>query len=170
MEKLHMNDAAFIVRARHVARRSASASAAASSGCCTWRSSRSASSASTTWTSSRRRRASSTTCYLTDGTMVRVENPAKLPPPEHIDRIEEPIVTMTIHVPTEYVGRGAGSLPGAARRAEGHPVRRRRPRHHDLRDALRRGALRLSRQAQERVPRLRVDGLRARSATAPTTS
>jgi GTP-binding protein LepA len=42
--------------------------------------------------------------FKTDGEMVRVENPAKLPPVVHIDRIEEPIVTMTIHVPVEYVG------------------------------------------------------------------
>ena len=54
--------------------------------------------------------------YKTDGEMVRVENPAKLPPLVHIDRIEEPIVTMTIHVPAEFVGRGARALPGAARR------------------------------------------------------
>jgi GTP-binding protein LepA len=42
--------------------------------------------------------------HKTDGTALRVENPAKLPPVVHIDRIEEPIVTMTIHVPVEYVG------------------------------------------------------------------
>jgi GTP-binding protein LepA len=42
--------------------------------------------------------------YKTSGEMVRVENPAKLPPVVHIDRIEEPIVTMTIHVPAEFVG------------------------------------------------------------------
>jgi GTP-binding protein LepA len=42
--------------------------------------------------------------YLTTGEKVRVENPAKLPPVTRIDRIEEPIVTMTIHVPTEFVG------------------------------------------------------------------
>ncbi len=42
--------------------------------------------------------------YKTGGEMVRVENPAKLPPVVNIDRIEEPIVTMTIHVPVEYVG------------------------------------------------------------------
>jgi GTP-binding protein LepA len=42
--------------------------------------------------------------YLTSGEKVRVENPAKLPPPVSIDRIEEPIVTMAIHVPTEFVG------------------------------------------------------------------
>jgi GTP-binding protein LepA len=42
--------------------------------------------------------------YTTAGEMVRVENPAKLPAPQTIDRIEEPLVTMTIHVPAEYVG------------------------------------------------------------------
>jgi GTP-binding protein LepA len=42
--------------------------------------------------------------YRTDGEAVRVENPAKLPPVVHIERIEEPIVTMTIHVPAEFVG------------------------------------------------------------------
>ncbi|HEY1697523.1 MAG TPA: translation elongation factor 4 [Polyangiaceae bacterium] len=42
--------------------------------------------------------------YKTDGEYVRVENPAKLPPVVHIDRIEEPIVTMNIHVPAEFVG------------------------------------------------------------------
>jgi GTP-binding protein LepA len=44
------------------------------------------------------------TVYKTDGEVVRVENPAKLPPTVHIDRIEEPLVTMTIHVPVEFVG------------------------------------------------------------------
>jgi GTP-binding protein LepA len=42
--------------------------------------------------------------YKTDGAMVRVENPAKLPSPQFIDRIEEPIVKMSIHVPAEHVG------------------------------------------------------------------
>jgi GTP-binding protein LepA len=42
--------------------------------------------------------------YTTDGATVRVENPAKLPSPQTIDRIEEPIVTMTVHVPVAYVG------------------------------------------------------------------
>jgi GTP-binding protein LepA len=36
--------------------------------------------------------------------MVSVENPAKLPAPQFIDRIEEPIVKMSIHVPAEFVG------------------------------------------------------------------
>jgi GTP-binding protein LepA len=42
--------------------------------------------------------------YKTDGDVVRVENPAKLPPAQTVDRIEEPIVTMAIHVPVEFVG------------------------------------------------------------------
>jgi len=42
--------------------------------------------------------------YKTDGGMLLVENPAKLPNPQFIDRIEEPIVKMSIHVPAEHVG------------------------------------------------------------------
>ncbi len=42
--------------------------------------------------------------YKTGGEMVRVENPAKLPNVVEIDRIEEPIVNLTIHVPSEFVG------------------------------------------------------------------
>jgi GTP-binding protein LepA len=42
--------------------------------------------------------------YTTDGASMRVENPAKLPSPQVIDRIEEPIVKLTVHVPVEYVG------------------------------------------------------------------
>jgi GTP-binding protein LepA len=42
--------------------------------------------------------------YKTDGEMLRVENPARLPQPQWIARIEEPIVKMSIHVPAEYVG------------------------------------------------------------------
>ncbi len=42
--------------------------------------------------------------YKTDGETLRVENPAKLPLPQLIERIEEPIVKMTIHVPAEFVG------------------------------------------------------------------
>ncbi|EYF03155.1 translation elongation factor 4 [Chondromyces apiculatus] len=42
--------------------------------------------------------------YLTDGSMKRIENPAKMPPPQAVDRIEEPIYKVTIHVPSGYVG------------------------------------------------------------------
>lgn len=42
--------------------------------------------------------------YKTDGTMVSVDNPAALPAPQNIDRIEEPYVKAQIMVPKEYVG------------------------------------------------------------------
>jgi GTP-binding protein LepA len=43
-------------------------------------------------------------CFLNDGTMKPIENPARLPAPNLLDRIEEPIFRMTIHVPASYVG------------------------------------------------------------------
>ncbi len=42
--------------------------------------------------------------YKTNGEEVRVDNPAKLPLVQYIDRIEEPYVKMTIHVPQEHIG------------------------------------------------------------------
>jgi GTP-binding protein LepA len=42
--------------------------------------------------------------YTKKGEQIRVENPAKLPPIQDIDRIEEPYIMATIHVPKEYVG------------------------------------------------------------------
>ena len=43
-------------------------------------------------------------CYLTDGTMQTIDNPAELPSPQHIDHIEEPYVKATIMTPKEFVG------------------------------------------------------------------
>lgn len=43
-------------------------------------------------------------CYLTDKSMVVVDNPAKLPGPQVIERIEEPYVRASIMTPNEYVG------------------------------------------------------------------
>ena len=42
--------------------------------------------------------------YLTDGTMVLVDNPAQMPDPTIIDHIEEPFVKATMMTPKEYVG------------------------------------------------------------------
>ncbi|MFO0556056.1 MAG: translation elongation factor 4 [Polyangiaceae bacterium] len=42
--------------------------------------------------------------FLRDGSMKLVENPARLPPVQSIERIEEPIYRLTIHVPAEHVG------------------------------------------------------------------
>lgn len=42
--------------------------------------------------------------YLTDGSMVTVDNPSKLPDPQRIERIEEPYIKASIMSPKEYVG------------------------------------------------------------------
>ena len=41
---------------------------------------------------------------LRDGTVLTVENPAKLPDPSKIEEVREPIITTTVFVPQEYVG------------------------------------------------------------------
>lgn len=42
--------------------------------------------------------------YKTDGTMVLVENPSKLPDIDKIDYMEEPIIEANIYTPPDYVG------------------------------------------------------------------
>ncbi len=42
--------------------------------------------------------------YLTDGSMVKIDNPSLLPEISKIDHLEEPFVKATIMAPTEYVG------------------------------------------------------------------
>lgn len=42
--------------------------------------------------------------YLTDGTVVKVDNPTFLPDLQKVDRIEEPVVKATIMCPKDYVG------------------------------------------------------------------
>ncbi len=42
--------------------------------------------------------------YTTDGRMLVVDSPAKLPPEGEIERMEEPFILATIHVPTEHLG------------------------------------------------------------------
>lgn len=42
--------------------------------------------------------------YKTDGTMVKVDNPAHMPESNYIERIEEPYVKANILVPNDYVG------------------------------------------------------------------
>jgi GTP-binding protein LepA len=43
-------------------------------------------------------------CVLRDGEVIELDNPAKFPSEGDIDRIEEPIIAVTIHTPPEYVG------------------------------------------------------------------
>ncbi|MCY4499388.1 MAG: elongation factor 4, partial [Rhodospirillaceae bacterium] len=42
--------------------------------------------------------------HLTDGGTLELHNPADLPDPVHIDRIEEPWISATMMVPDEYLG------------------------------------------------------------------
>ncbi|MBI4953159.1 MAG: elongation factor 4 [Myxococcales bacterium] len=42
--------------------------------------------------------------YLTNGESKTIENPARMPAPNFIDHIDEPIYRVTIHVPSAYVG------------------------------------------------------------------
>ncbi|HEX2874170.1 MAG TPA: translation elongation factor 4 [Polyangiaceae bacterium] len=42
--------------------------------------------------------------YTKTGDMVRVDNPSKMPPVGNLERIEEPLLKLTVHVPAEYVG------------------------------------------------------------------
>ncbi|MET0591098.1 MAG: translation elongation factor 4 [Polyangiaceae bacterium] len=42
--------------------------------------------------------------FKVDGSVIEIENPARLPPLNLIDHIEEPIFKVVIHVPSNYVG------------------------------------------------------------------
>jgi len=42
--------------------------------------------------------------YKTDGSMIELHNPADMPDPVHVERIEEPWISATILVPDEYLG------------------------------------------------------------------
>lgn len=42
--------------------------------------------------------------YQTDGTHFELENPAQLPDPVKIEKLEEPMVKVTLHTPTDYIG------------------------------------------------------------------
>jgi len=42
--------------------------------------------------------------HKVDGTVIDIENPARLPAPQYVDHVEEPIFKVTIHVPSTYVG------------------------------------------------------------------
>jgi GTP-binding protein LepA len=41
---------------------------------------------------------------MRDGTLLKVENPAKMPDPSKVEEIREPVITTTIFVPQDYLG------------------------------------------------------------------
>ena len=58
-------------------------------------------------------------CVLRDGEVIELDNPAKFPSEGDIDRIEEPIIAVTIHTPPGVRGRHPQAVRGEAR----HPDR-----------------------------------------------
>jgi GTP-binding protein LepA len=48
----------------------------------------------------------------TDGSVVIVDNPTNLPPPQFIERIDEPFIQAAIHLPVEYLGGVLGLCEG----------------------------------------------------------
>ena len=103
--------------------------------------------------------------YLTDGSMIEMHNPADMPEPSKIDRIEEPWIEATILVPDEHLG-AVLKLCQDRRGAAEEPHLRRLARHAGLRAAAERGGVRLLRPAEIDQPRLRLvrlpdQGLRA---------
>ena len=42
--------------------------------------------------------------YLSDGTMIEIDNPAKMPDASSIDHVEEPYVKASIMVPDQFIG------------------------------------------------------------------
>ena len=107
--------------------------------------------------------------YLTDGTRLEMHNPADMPDPVKIDRIEEPWIEATILVPDEHLGRVLEAVPGPPRAAEEpHLCRHARAPH--LRAAAQRGGVRLLRPSQVDQPRLCLLRLSDRAATSRATS
>ena len=48
---------------------------------------------------------------LSDGEVIEIENPSKMPDPAEIAEIREPIVTVHLYMPQEYVGPGDDAVP-----------------------------------------------------------
>ena len=94
----------------------------------------------------------------TDGTVIPLDNPAKLPPVNKIQEIREPIIHATILTPPDYVG----SVIKLCEEKRGMPVEHQlpgQPGADQLRAADGRSGAGLLRQAQVGVARLRLAGL-----------
>ena len=85
--------------------------------------------------------------------MILLHNPADMPDPNRIERIEEPWIKATIYVPDEYLGGDPQAVPGPPRHPDGAHVCR-RARAGQLRAAAQRGGVRLLRPAEVDQPRL----------------
>ena len=111
----------------------------------------------------------------TDGEVVEIDSPAKLPETGHIDRIEEPVITAMILTPAEFVGailQLCQDKRGVQKALEFKAADRVLI---SVRAAVQRGRARLLRQAEDhlarlcvaRLPRHRLLGVAARQARHP---
>ncbi len=98
--------------------------------------------------------------HTKSGEVVRVDNPSKMPGPADLDYIEEPIMKVTIHVPSQYVGAVVALCEERRGIQQLDPLREPGSRRGDLRTAPRGGDPRLARQAQERFAWVCQHGLR----------
>ena len=93
--------------------------------------------------------------YLTDGTKLEMHNPADMPDPTRIDRIEEPWIEATILVPDEHLGAVLKLCQDRRGRQKDLTYAGNRA-HARLRAAAQRGGVRLLRPAEIDQPRLRL--------------
>ena len=96
---------------------------------------------------------------MRDGTELFVENPSKLPETQKVEEIREPIITTEIFVPQDYLGAVITLCDRQARQSDRHALPRPAGARH-LRNAAGRSGVRLLRQAQVGIARLRFAGLR----------
>ncbi len=96
----------------------------------------------------------------TNGDVVEIDSPARLPDPGSIEAIEEPIITATILTGDEFVGAILKLCEEKRGVAEGPHVHHAHPRDDHVRAAPERDPPRLLRPAEVRVPGLRVARLR----------
>ncbi len=94
-----------------------------------------------------------------DGTILMVENPAKMPEPSKIEEVREPIVTVNLYMPQDYVGSVITLCTQKRGNADQHAVSRPSGAV-DLRNPDGRSRARFLRSSEVDLARLRVDGLR----------
>jgi GTP-binding protein LepA len=93
------------------------------------------------------------------GEPLLIDNPAKLPPVQNIEHLEEPYLVCHIHVPNDHLGailKLCQERRGIQKAIDWHALPR------DVRDAAGRGGVRLLRQDEVGEPRVRLARLRAR--------
>jgi GTP-binding protein LepA len=98
----------------------------------------------------------------TDGSIINMDNPAKLPPVNQVEEIREPIIRANVLTPEEYIGNIIKLCEEEARQPDRHQLPG-QPGADQLRAADGRGGAGLLRQAEVGQPWLCLAGLRVRA-------